>query len=166
MKTVFKGRLLNVVIRKERLPSGYSGTFEMIVHPGASLIVPLIGRDKVIMLKQLRPVIDSYIYELPAGTLAKGERPLACARREIIEETGYSAKRMKLLGSIYLAPGYSTERIHIYRADKLTYVGHPGEADEVIETKVMSKKEVSALFRSGRITDAKTIAALAMCGWV
>ena len=92
-KTVFKGRLINLVVKKVRLPNGYLATLETIKHPGAALIVPFAGKDKVILLKQYRPVINSYIYELPAGTLDKGEKPLECAKREIIEETGFSAKK-------------------------------------------------------------------------
>ena len=166
MKRVFKGRLLNAFVMKKRLPNGYRATFEMIKHPGAALIIPLLAKDKVILLRQLRPVINSYIHELPAGTLDKGERPHSCARREIIEETGYSAKRLKFLGYIYPVPGYSTEKIYIYKAWGLKKVNHIKEADEVIETFVFTRKEVKKLFKSGKITDAKTIAGLAMCGWL
>jgi len=106
-QSVFKGRLLNVFVKRLKLPNDYTATYEMIKHPGASLIVPFLTKGKIIMLRQLRPVINSYIYELPAGTLGKNEAPVACARREIIEETGFSAKKFTLLGKIYPVPGYS-----------------------------------------------------------
>jgi ADP-ribose pyrophosphatase len=166
MKKVFKGRLLNVFIKYERLPNGHTARFEMIRHPGAALIVPFVGKERIIMLRQLRPVIGKFIYELPAGTLGAKEPPLACARREIIEETGYSAKRLKRLGMIYPVPGYSTERIIIYAASGLKETKRIPEKDEVIRTTAFTKKAVRALFRKGGITDAKTIAALAMCGWL
>jgi len=166
MKTVFKGKLFRVFVKKVRLPHGFVATYEMIKHPGAALIVPFLTRDKVIMLKQLRPVIGKYIYEFPAGTLDKREAPLACARREIIEETGYAASRFKKLGVIYPVPGYSTERIFIFKAEGLKKVEHLAMEDEVIETVVLSRAEVVKLFGSGRIDDAKTIAALAYCGWL
>lgn len=166
MKRVFKGRLLRVYIKKERLPHGYLATFEMIKHPGASLVVPFLDRNTIIMLRQLRPVIGRYIFELPAGTLDDGESPLACARREIIEETGYAAKTFKRLGMIYPVPGYSTEAIYIYRAEGLRLVKRIPEEDEVIEHRPMKKAEVRRLFRDGRIVDAKTISALAHCGWL
>jgi len=165
-KLVFKGRLLKVFVKKERLPNGYIATFEMIKHPGAALIIPFLSKDKVIMLRQLRPVINSYIYELPAGTLAKNESPLACARREIVEETGYSAKKLTLIGTIVPVPGYSTERILIFKAEGLTKKPRVMEKDEVIELKVSNKSEIKRLFKNGKIIDAKTICAFAYCGWL
>ena len=166
MKMIFKGRLFKVFVKKVRLPHGYLATYEMIKHPGASLIVPFLTKDKIIMLRQLRPVIGAYIYELPAGTLNKKESPLACAKREIVEETGYSARKVKLLGSIYPVPGYSTEKIFIYKAEHLKKEIHTPEEDEVISSCVLTKAQLKKLFKAGKIIDAKTIAALAFCGWV
>jgi len=167
MKKVFEGKLLKVHVMKKRLPNGYTATFEIIKHPGAALVVPFVSKDRIIMLRQLRPVIGSYIYELVAGTLGKNEKPLACARREIVEETAYRAKRFTYLGMIYPVPGYSTERIYIYKAEGLSPVAdHVAEPDEVIRTIVMTRQEIGRLFKAGKITDAKTIAALAMCGWL
>jgi len=166
IKRVFKGKLLNVFVQKVRLPHGYVATFETIKHPGAALIAPFLSKDKIIMLRQLRPVINSYIYELPAGTLDKNESPLSCARREIVEETGCSAKKFTLLGKIYPVPGYSTEKIFIYKAEGLQKEDHEAEQDEVIKARVFSRAEIKRLFKRGRIVDAKTIAALAFCGWL
>ncbi len=165
-RKIFKGKLLNVFVKKVRLPNGYVATFEMIKHPGAALVIPFLAKDKIIMLKQLRPVIKKYIYELPAGTLDKGESPLACARREIIEETGYSAREFTFLGRIYPVPGYSTEEIIIYKAQGLTKLSRIAERDEVLENRVFDESKVRRLFKSGKIVDAKTIAALAFCGWL
>ncbi|MCM8760744.1 MAG: NUDIX hydrolase [Candidatus Omnitrophica bacterium] len=166
MKTIFNGKLLKVYIKKQRLPHGYLATFEMVKHPGASLVVPFLDKNTVILLRQLRPVVGSYIYEFPAGTLAKKESPLSCARREIIEETGYKARKFKLLGRIYPVPGYSTEKIFIYKAEGLEPVKHVPEDDEVIEHKPFTRAQVRRLFRHGMIVDAKTICGLALCGWL
>ncbi|MCX5680474.1 MAG: NUDIX hydrolase [Candidatus Omnitrophica bacterium] len=166
MKNVFKGKLLKVFVKKVRLPNGYLATFEIIKHPGAALVIPFLSKKKLIMLRQLRPVVGSYIYELPAGTIDKGESPLECARREIVEETGYSAGSMKRLGSIYPVPGYSTEKIVIYKAQGLSPRHRHAEKDEIIELKIFTQGDVRRLFESGKIVDAKTIAALAYCGWL
>ncbi len=157
---------LNIKKRATKLPNGHTVRLELVEHPGAVLIVPFLTRDTVILLRQFRPVINAYIFELPAGTLEKGEQPLACARREIIEETGYSAKKLTRLGSIYPVPGYSTEKITLYKAENLTERGMACEADEVIETLVVTKKMVRELFAAGKIIDAKTICAFAHCGWL
>jgi len=166
MKSVFKGKLLKVFVKKVRLPNGYLATFEIIKHPGAALVIPFLSKDRLIMLSQLRPVVGRYIYELPAGTIDKGESPLECAKREIVEETGYAAGSMKRLGAILPVPGYSTEEIIIYKAERLSLRHRHAEKDEIIELKVFSRAAVRRLFKAGRIVDAKTIAALAFCGWL
>ncbi len=165
-RCVFKGKLLSLMTKEVRLPNGYMVRLEMIEHPGAALIVPFLSRNRILILKQFRPVIGSYIYELPAGTLNKGESPLSCARREIVEETGFSAARFTLLGKIYPVPGYSTEKITIYKAERLTERGKHAEKDEVITHCRADKKHIKELFKSGKIIDAKTICALAFCGWL
>jgi ADP-ribose pyrophosphatase len=165
-KFVFRGRLLKVSIRRVRLPNGFLARLEIVDHIGAALIVPLLSRDKLIMLRQYRPVINSYLYELPAGTLNKGENPLACARREIIEETGFSAEKFHCLGEIFPVPGYSTEKIVIFKAQGLRKCEVTPERDEVIQVKTFSRSQVRSLFKMRKIKDAKTIAALAMAGWL
>ncbi len=166
IKPVFKGKLLKVFVIRKRLPNGYLATFEIIKHPGAALIIPFLAKDKIIMLRQLRPVIKSYIYELPAGTLSKEESPISCARREIIEETGFSARKFTKLGSIYPVPGYSTEKIVIYKAEGLTKKTRMAEKDEVLRSYLLTKRDIKSLFKKGRIVDAKTICGLTLCGWL
>jgi ADP-ribose pyrophosphatase len=165
-KTVFKGRLITLKTQKKKLPNGYVAHLEVVTHPGAALIVPFLDKNKIIMLRQYRPVIDSYIYELPAGTLEKREKPINCAKREIIEETSYSAARFTKLGDIFPVPGYSTEKISIYKAEGLTKKDVSPEADEVIKCVVFTKNGIQRLLKRGKLVDAKTICALAMCGWI
>lgn len=165
-KTAFKGRFLRIATRKTRLPNGMTVNVEMVDHPGAVVIIPFLTKYSIILLRQFRPVLDDYIYELPAGTLEKKESPLACARREIIEETGYSARAFTRLGHIYPVPGYSTEKLILFKAEELTHRGILCEADEVIEPWVYSKQGVRKLFKSGKLVDAKTICGLVMCGWL
>jgi ADP-ribose pyrophosphatase len=166
MKLVFKGKLLRLGTKKVRLPNGFVTRLEIVRHPGAALVVPFLSKDKIILIRQFRPVVDVYLYEAPAGTLNKKESPFACARREIIEETGYSAGKLTRLGEIYTVPGYSTEKIAIYKAEGLRKEKWAPEQDEVIENAVMTKTAVRRLFKRGKIVDAKTICALSMCGWL
>jgi len=165
-KRIFKGRLLELSTKKFRLKNGYLAEIETISHPGAALIIPFLSPEKVIFLSQFRPVINSFLYELPAGTLQDKEGMISCARREIIEETGYSAEKITRLGEIYPVPGYSTEKIVIFRADHLSKVKASPEIDEIITSRIFSKKKVKEFFRQGKIIDAKTICALALCGWL
>jgi len=162
---LYNGRLIKLYRQKKTMPNGYNATLEVVKHPGAALIVPFIDKNRIVFIKQYRPVIDSYIYELPAGTLAEKESPLACAKREIIEEISYKACRIKRLGYIYPAPGYTTEKIYIFRADGLVRVDASPEEDEVISLEIMNRTQYLKLFNNGKIVDAKTIAALAFCGW-
>ena len=165
-KTLFKGKLLELVVKNVRLPNGYTVRLETIKHPGAALIIPFLSKDKIILLKQYRPVINAYIYELPAGTLDKNEKPIECARREIIEETGFSAKRLTYMGKIFPVPGYSTECIKIYKAEVLRKEEHKYERDEIIKSHLFTRSGIRKLFKAGSIVDAKTIAALALVGWL
>jgi ADP-ribose pyrophosphatase len=165
-KKIFSGRLLQLYSRRVRLPNGYVAGLEVIKHPGAALVIPFVSRDKIIMLRQLRPVINKYLYELPAGTRDGNETPRACALREVIEETGFSAGRLTRLGMIYPVPGYSTEKIDIYKATNLRKTDVSPEQDEIMESMVMNRAKVRRLFRAGTIVDAKTICALTFIGWL
>lgn len=164
---IFKGKFLNVKQKDVVLPNNHKTTIEFIEHPGAVLIIPFLTENEVVMIKQYRPCLGEYLYELPAGTIEKGEDILACAKREIIEEIEYSADEWQQLGFIYLCPGYSTEKIFIFKAEKLTAnTEFAKDAEEIIETKIMDRNEIKDLFRRGLINDSKTIAAFVYCGWL
>ena len=165
-KTIYKGRLISLAARTVKLPNKFIAHLEVITHPGAALVVPFLSKDKIILLRQLRPVIGAYLYELPAGTLKKNETVLSCGRREIVEETGYRAKRFTRLGYIYPVPGYSTEKIVIFRAEGLSKKNAQADEDEIIQSFVVTRKQLKAMFAKGKIIDAKTICALTLCGWL
>jgi ADP-ribose pyrophosphatase len=165
-RVIYKGRLISLATRTVKLPNKFIARLEVITHPGAALVVPFLSRDKIILLRQLRPVIKAYLYELPAGTLKKNETALSCGRREIVEETGYSAKRFTRLGYIYPVPGYSTERIVIFKAEGLSKKNAQADDDEIIRSFIVTRKQLKAMLRKGKIVDAKTICALALCGWL
>ncbi|MBI5023637.1 MAG: NUDIX hydrolase [Candidatus Omnitrophica bacterium] len=162
----FQGKKFSFAVVKKKLPNGRYADVDVIEHPGAVVIVPFLSRDTVILLHQYRPVLGRYLLELPAGTLERDEQPLACARRELIEETDHKGSVFTRLGKIYPVPGYSTEVIHIFKAEKLTPQTGTKDMDEIIRTKPLRKSAVRKLFRCGGITDAKTIAALSLCGWL
>lgn len=163
-KKVFNGELLKVYRQKRRLPNGFVKTSEIIQHPGAVLVLPVFQDGKIVFLRQYRSAIDMYLYELCAGTLKPQEDPLVCARRELIEETGYQARVMRKIGEIYPAPGYTTEKIHLYIARGLLKHGASVEDDEIIETRIFSRMQIRRLLKSHKIVDAKTISALVLGG--
>ena len=160
---VFRGRLFNVFRSKKILPNGVTGYFEEVDHPGAVIILPVF-KGKIIFIRQYRAVIGKYIWELPAGKLDGAESPYSCARREIIEETGYRVKRLKKVGYIYTTPGFCNEKIHVFRADCANRKEAEREPDEIISVRHFTRKDVRRMFANGRIPDAKTISALCMTG--
>jgi ADP-ribose pyrophosphatase len=159
-KLVFKGNLIELYLERQRYPGGYIADLEVVRHPGAVLIVPFLDRSRIIMIKQFRPLINSYIWELPAGTLKKNERFLICAKRELKEEISYQAQTWKKRGVILPSPGYSNEKIIIFEARNLKKVTSVQEEDELILPQIFTKPEIRQLFQNGHIVDAKTICAL------
>ncbi len=162
----FKGKLLRLVTEKKRLPNGHVSTLEIIKHPGAVLIVPFVRLNEIAFVYQYRATLGLYLYELPAGTLNPNESLRQCALRELTEETGFETKRLTYLGKIFPVPGYSTEVISIFKGEQLKVSPSPKfkDKDEVIKVKILNPTEIKTLFKKGRITDAKTICGLAMCG--
>ncbi|MBI4308956.1 MAG: NUDIX hydrolase [Candidatus Omnitrophica bacterium] len=148
------------------LPNGRTIKISFINHPGAVIIAPFLSKDKIVFMRQFRPALKKYIYELPAGTLDPNESLVSCAKRELIEETGLRAGKMTKIGQIYPVPGYSTEIIHIFKAEGLSQGEAEPEEYEVIENIVMSKSQVRKLFKDGKLQDAKSICALTFCGWL
>ncbi len=160
---IFSGKLLKVYKSFKRLPDGRRGYFEEVEHPGAALMVPFFEK-KIVFIRQYRAVIKKQIWELPAGILESDETPYLCAKREVEEETGYKVEKVKRIGVIYTSPGFCDERIHIYRADCLSRGKHKRDATEFIRVRHFRKSDVVRLLRNGKISDSKTIAALAFAG--
>ena len=167
-KVIYEGRVIRLATENRLLPNNSVSKLEIVEHRGAVLIVPFISKDKVILIKQFLPVINSYIYEFPAGTLENKETPRACALREIKEEINYQAGKLIKLGSIYPVPGYSTEKIYIFKATglKVPKIKANLDKDEIIYPSIFTCEQVRDLFARGKIVDAKTICALAMAGVV
>jgi ADP-ribose pyrophosphatase len=160
-----KGKFKYLICDK-KLPNGQTKRFRMIDHPGAVLIVPFMDEARIILLRQFRPALGKYLYELPCGTIDPNESPLVCAKRELIEETGYKGGTFAKLGEIYPAPGYTNEIIYLYKAGQLKAHEAEKDPDEIITTKVVDRSQIKSMFSSRKINDAKTICALVYCGWL
>ena len=164
-RRIYTGRVVRLDVDTVRFPDGSTGQLELIRHPGAAAIVPCAsdppGADPTILLiRQYRYATGGQLWEIPAGTLDPGEDPEACARRELMEETGVTAARLQRLTSIWTTPGFTNEVIHLYLATGLT-TGEPSrERDEFIEVVSQPLSSVLALIRDGEIRDAKSVVAI------
>lgn len=159
-KNIYHGKVITLNIDTVTLPNGLTVDLEMVRHPGAAAVVPLKEDGTVILIKQFRHAAGGFIYEIPAGKLHPGEDPKACAARELEEEIGYRAGSLELLSSIFTAPGFTDEVIHIYKATAMTKGRQHLDRDEVLEVVEMPLQEAMAMIRVGTIRDAKTMVGL------
>lgn len=157
---IYDGKVVHLRVDTIELPSGNLTKREVVEHGGAVAIVPVLGDGRIALIRQWRTAADEYLLELPAGGLEKGEEPEACARRELIEEIGYEMGRVTPLFSVFLAPGYSSELIHIFLGEELREVGAQPEEDEDLEFVPLSLDEALQKIDEGQIRDAKTVAGL------
>lgn len=161
---LLRGHFLHAYRDTVRLPDGSSASREYIVHPGAVVVVPLIegedGQWRVVLERQYRHPIGQVMLELPAGKLNAGEDPLRCGQRELLEETGYSAREWACAGSMHLAIAYSTEVIHIYFARGLKSGHRQLDAGEFLDVLSANVQELMVWCREGKVTDAKTLACM------
>ena len=133
---------------------------EVVVHPGAAVIVPVLPDGKILLIRNRRYALNQFLIELPAGTLDKNEDPMNCAGRELLEETGYLAGKLKLLTSFFTSPGICTEKIHAFAAYNMEKREQDLDLGEEIQVLPATLGEAVEMIRSGEIQDAKTIAAL------
>lgn len=159
---IYDGRVVHLYLDTVQLPNGNSAKREIVRHPGAVAIVPLDADGNVILVTQYRHAAGRLLLEIPAGTLNPGEDPDVCAVRELQEEIGYKPGKLQKLGGIFLAPGYSTEYIHLYLATDLIESRLHMDEDEFIEVSRLPVSEVQRRIQSGDIADAKTISAMMM----
>ena len=157
---VYKGRIIDVYKDTVTLPNGNTIALDLVKHPGAVAIVPILDDGRVVMIRQYRYAAGGYIYEIPAGKLEPNEDPFTCAKRELLEEIGYKTKDLKKLTAILTTPGFSNEKIHLYLATGLTKDKTDHQKDEVIEVVYFNKNEVENMITCGEIVDAKTIVGL------
>nr|MBI3614800.1 NUDIX hydrolase [Nitrospirota bacterium] len=159
-KNIYTGRVVTLNLETVTLPNGATVELETIRHPGAAAVVPLKDDGTVVLIRQFRHAAGGFIYEIPAGKLSPGEAPLLCAARETEEEVGYRVGSLDLLASIFTAPGFADEVIHIYLGTNLSQSKQQLEPDEVLDIAEMPLEKAMALIRDGTIRDGKTIVGL------
>lgn len=156
-ETLFEGSFLKARSDTVRLPNGDTAKREYIVHPGAVVIIPLLDDGRVLMERQYRHPVNRVMIEFPAGKLDPNEEPLICAKRELLEETGYTAAQWAYAGALHLAIAYSTEIIHIFFARNMTAGTQRLDKDEFLELHTLPVESLLEACRKGDITDSKTL---------
>jgi ADP-ribose pyrophosphatase len=157
---VHRGRKIQVALDTWVTPDGHTATRDVVLHPGAVAIIPLVDAEHVCLLRNQRPVVEETLWEIPAGTLEPNEPPESAAIRELAEETGYRAGRLEKLATIIPSPGVLNERIHLFVASELTPGKQDLEKDEDLEVKIVPIQQALGWTLDGTIQDAKTLVAL------
>jgi ADP-ribose pyrophosphatase len=157
---IFKGKIIDLSVHEVELPNGRLAKREMVKHPGAVAIVALDENQNVLLIKQYRLGAGQVLIELPAGTLEPDEDPAACADRELREETGYRAANLERVGGWFMAPGYTTEYMHLFVASNLTHDPIDADEDEFIELVRVPFTEALAMVERGEIMNSTGVAGL------
>ena len=159
-KVIYKGQIFGVRRDEVLEPTGLRTTREVITHPGSVVVMPVLPDRRIILIRQYRHAARQFLWELVAGRIDPGESVRQAAARELIEETGYRAKRLRVFLDLFPTPGFLEERMYILLAEGLT----PGEAepedDEKIVAKAYTRAELEKMIQRGVLRDAKSIAGL------
>jgi ADP-ribose pyrophosphatase len=160
-RSVLKGRVFDIGVERVVLPNGVEAQLEILHHPGAAAVVPLTDAGEIMLLRQYRHAAGAYLWEIPAGTLEKGEAPERCAARELEEEAGVRAGELIELGAVVPVPGYSTEQIWLFVARGLQPSKQKLDRDELVtDVRATPVDEVLRWLVDGTISDAKTAVAI------
>ena len=159
-KKKIKANVFDLHFDEVKWVNGNKTIRDLIVHNGITCIVPIIDKRFIVLLKQYRYGSDQIMLEVPAGTIDPGERPLTCAKRELIEETGYHGKNWKMIGKYFSTPAYNTCLVHCYLTHCYKRSETNFDEDEVLETKIYSVQEVRRLLKTNKINDMKTYISL------
>ncbi|MGB2887533.1 MAG: NUDIX hydrolase [Candidatus Acidiferrales bacterium] len=159
-RTVYAGRVFSV--RRDRViePGGVEATRDVVVHPGSVVVMPVFPGGRILMIRQYRHSVGRFLWELVAGRIDRGESPLTAARRELAEETGYTARRYRKLMDLFPTPGFVTERMVVFAAEGLREGQARPEEDERITSRIVKLHEAEKWIRTGKIRDAKSVAAI------
>ena len=156
---IFEGKIVNLRVDTVELENQKYAKREIVEHKSAACILA-VNNDKILLVRQYRKAIEEFIYELPAGILNIAEEPQEAALRELEEETGYAAHKIKLIYEFYTSPGFSNEKVYLFEASDLVYKAVNFDEDECIETIEVTKDEAKKMIDTGRITDSKTLIGL------
>ena len=159
-ETIFDGRIVHLKVHTVRLPDGNESKREIIYHQGAVAIVAIDEQQQVLLVKQFRLGVGDVTYEIPAGLLEANEDPLNAISRELREETGYRPLNIEEIGGIYVAPGYTTEYIHLYYADSYEYAPLKQDDDEFVEAIRIPLFDALKMIDDGIIIEGKSVVAL------
>jgi ADP-ribose pyrophosphatase len=159
-KIIYKGPVFGVRRDEVLEPTGVRATREVITHPGSVVVLPVLPDRRIVLIRQYRHATRQFLWELVAGRMERGENPRRAAGRELIEETGYRAKRFRVFLDIFPTPGFLEERMYILLAEGLTLGEAEPEDDERITVKSFTRKELEKMIRHGKLRDAKSIAGL------
>jgi ADP-ribose pyrophosphatase len=159
-KTLFRGRVFTLKRDRVAEPGGIRTTREIIAHPGSVVVLPVLADGRIVLIRQYRHAAGQYLWELVAGHKEPHESPIAGAHRELREETGYSARRIRKLLEVFPSPGVLGERMDLFLAEGLTKGPAQPEDDEKITQKIVTLREAEAWIRSGKIRDSKTVAGI------
>ncbi|MEP7287218.1 MAG: NUDIX hydrolase [Chloroflexota bacterium] len=157
---IYDGKIVHLSVDTVQLPNGQTTRREVVRHSGAVAIVPLDAEGNVILVRQYRHAANRILLEIPAGTLNKDEDPDVCAVRELQEEIGYKPGKLEKIGAIFVAPGYTSEFIHLYLATDLSESRLELDEDEFIEVSRVPFQEAITLIHVGEIIDGKSVSAL------
>ncbi|HEY3423695.1 MAG TPA: NUDIX hydrolase [Negativicutes bacterium] len=163
-KVAFSGRILKVNTDTVQLPNGKEATREVVLHPGAIAVVPILDDGSIVLVRQYRYPVGVTLLEIPAGKLDAGENPDDCVLRELKEETGYIPGKIHKLASIFTTPGFTNEVIHLYVAEDLKLATQCLDEDEFIAVENYTREQVKAMLADGIINDAKTMLGLLLAG--
>ena len=156
-RVAFQGAFLRLYVDKVRSADGHIGTREYLRHPGAVMIVPLLSDGLVVLERQFRYPLKRTAIEFPAGKIDAGERPIQCAQRELLEETGYRAGKWSYLGGLHNAIAYSDEKIEMFLAEELVHEGASLDAGETLQVFTEPWQRLLQWVREGTVTDVKTM---------
>lgn len=159
-EVVHVGRRIRVEVDTLTTAGGRTIRRDAIRHPGAVVILPVLDAERVVLLRNFRFVIGETLWEVPAGTVEPPEELEVCAKRELLEETGYRAAKWRSLGYLYASPGVLDEKLHLFVAEELTPGDARPEPDEQLEPVVVRLDDAIRMCLDGTIRDAKTITSL------